>query len=106
MKRLILLGVAICMSCVLALAAPDKVSNCYGRVVDEQGEPLIGAMVTVPGTRIGTTTDIDGNFQLKAPVDAVIKVTYVGYTSDEKRARGNVGDIVLKPEVNTSMMWL
>lgn len=99
MKRLILLGVAICMSCVLALAAPDKVSNCYGRVVDEQGEPLIGAMVTVPGTRIGTTTDIDGNFQLKAPVDAVIKVTYVGYTSDEKRARGNVGDIVLKPEV-------
>lgn len=98
MKRLILLGMAICMSWMLALAAPEKVVNCYGRVIDEQGEPLIGAMVTVPGTRLGVTTDVDGNFQLKVPAGAKLKITYVGYTSSDKSATGNIGDIVLKPE--------
>lgn len=42
MKRLFLLGVAICMSWVLALATYGADVNCYGRVIDEQGEPLIG----------------------------------------------------------------
>ena len=64
MKRLFLLGVAICMSWVLALATYGADVNCYGRVIDEQGEPLIGAMVTVPGTRIGVSTDLDGTFSL------------------------------------------
>ncbi len=98
MKRLLLLGMAICMSWMLALAQHGKETNCYGRVVDEQGEPLIGAMVTVPGTKIGTSTDIDGNFQLKVPAGTTLKVTYVGYSTLDRAAKGNIGDVVLKPE--------
>ncbi|MDE6071133.1 MAG: carboxypeptidase-like regulatory domain-containing protein [Muribaculaceae bacterium] len=89
---------AICMSWMLALAQHGKETNCYGRVVDEQGEPLIGAMVTVPGTKIGTSTDIDGNFQLKVPAGTTLKVTYVGYSTLDRAAKGNIGDVVLKPE--------
>lgn len=98
MKRLFLLGVAICMSWVLALATYGADVNCYGRVIDEQGEPLIGAMVTVPGTRIGVSTDLDGTFSLKAPSGKTLKITYVGYSGYETPVKENIGDVVLKPE--------
>jgi hypothetical protein len=38
-----------------------------GTVVDEAGEPIIGATVLVKGTNHGTVTDVDGNFSLTAP---------------------------------------
>ncbi len=66
MKRLILSGAALAAATMLPLGAWADVV-CRGQVVDEQGEPLIGAIVTVPGTQIGTNTDIDGFFKLKVP---------------------------------------
>ena len=38
-----------------------------GTVLDETGQPVIGATVTVPGTNIWTITDEDGKFSLEAP---------------------------------------
>ena len=55
----------------------------------EDGQPVIGATVTVKGnTAIGTVTDIDGNFQLMVPAGTdKIVVSYVGMKSqDEKRS--------------------
>lgn len=49
MKRLLLLATAIFLSTAQLLAAGH--SNCRGRVVDEQGEPVIGATITIPGTK-------------------------------------------------------
>lgn len=63
MKRLLLLATAIFLSTAQLLAAEH--SNCRGRVVDEQGEPVIGATITIPGTKIGTVTNIDGFSRLK-----------------------------------------
>ena len=42
-----------------------------GTVTDQSGEPLIGVSVTVPGTKIGAATDIDGNFGLTADAKAM-----------------------------------
>lgn len=50
-----------------------------GNVKDATGEPVIGATVRVPGTSIGTVTDFDGNFTLKANQGAQLQITYVGY---------------------------
>ena len=51
-----------------------------GTVVDETGQPLIGAAVRVVGSNQGTITDYDGVFILPdAPADATIEVSYVGY---------------------------
>ena len=51
-----------------------------GVVVDENGEPVIGASVQVKGTSIGSVTDLDGNFTLKGVRQgSVVTVTYVGY---------------------------
>lgn len=50
-----------------------------GNVVDETGEPVIGASVKVVGGTLGTVTDIDGNFTLNADKKSTIEVTYIGY---------------------------
>lgn len=56
-----------------------------GVVLDHQGEPVIGANVTVKGTANGTITDIDGKFTLEVPEKAVLSISYIGYTSQELR---------------------
>lgn len=58
-----------------------------GQIVDDQGEPLIGATVKVKGSKGGAVTDIDGNFQLDAPANATLVVSYVGYKDREIAVR-------------------
>ena len=59
-----------------------------GIVKDTNGEPIIGANVTVKGQSIGTITDIDGRFVLDAPKNAVLQITYIGYVSQEVKVFG------------------
>lgn len=54
-----------------------------GKVVDHTGEPIIGANVVVKGTTNGTITDIDGNFSLDIPENAILQITYIGYNPTE-----------------------
>lgn len=54
-----------------------------GVVKDTNGEPIIGANITVKGQSIGTITDIDGRFILEASTNALLQVTYIGYVSQE-----------------------
>jgi hypothetical protein len=51
-----------------------------GKVTDENGEPLIGAIVQVANTGIGTNTDVDGSYSLSLPAGTESLVfTYTGY---------------------------
>ena len=54
-----------------------------GTVVDAAGVPVIGANVMVKGTTNGTITDIDGKFMLEVAEDAILQVSYIGYTNQE-----------------------
>lgn len=54
-----------------------------GRVTDENGDPVIGANISVPGTSIGTVTDIDGNFSLAVQRGATIRISYIGYLEQQ-----------------------
>ena len=49
-----------------------------GSVVDDKGEPLIGAAVRVKGTKVGVNTDINGKFSIKASPNATLEISYVG----------------------------
>lgn len=70
-----------------------------GTVQDEQtGELLIGVSVLEKGTTKGTVTDLDGNFTLRAAQGATLQISYIGYSSKEVRAKGNLGVIKLAPE--------
>ena len=50
-----------------------------GTVLDESGEAIIGANVSVQNTTIGTITNIDGEFTLEVPGNATIQISYIGY---------------------------
>ena len=71
-----------------------------GTVKDQNGEPVIGANVSVKGTTVGTITDIDGNFMLEAPTDVVIQISYIGYVTQEI-SLGNKDrlDVLLKEDL-------
>lgn len=61
-----------------------------GNVVDETGEPVIGASVKVVGGTIGAVTDIDGNFSINADKKSTIEVTYIGYEPVKVKAGQNL----------------
>jgi hypothetical protein len=55
-----------------------------GTVVDESGEPVIGANVIEKGVPAnGTVTDVDGNFSLTVSDNAVLQISFIGYTTRE-----------------------
>ena len=61
-----------------------------GQVLDQNGEPVIGATVQVPGTSIGASTDLDGRFTLNVPEGSNVKVSYVGYQAKTIKAKDNI----------------
>ena len=78
------------MSFCLTGAVYAQKGTIKGTVVDENGEPVIGANVIVKGTTNGTITDLDGNYVI--PVEnmknVVLQVSYVGYNTVEEAVKG------------------
>lgn len=95
MKRLILFATVGLTTSAVALADV----TCRGTVVDDQGEPLIGATVSVPGTKVATATDTDGNFTITVPDRASqISIDYIGYKAASVPVAKNVGTVALATE--------
>lgn len=55
-----------------------------GVVTDSDGNPLLGVTVIVDGTAIGTTTNIEGSYTLRATPEQVLKASFIGYRSVEE----------------------
>lgn len=66
-----------------------------GIVLDEEGEPVIGATIQIKGASLGTTTNIDGHFSLSAQENAILIFSYVGMITQELPAKSNMR-VVLK----------
>lgn len=67
----------------------QQTSTINGKVTDANGEAIIGASVTVKGaTSNGTITDLDGKFDLDAPANATLVISYVGYKTIEIPVNG------------------
>ena len=83
----------------LALQAQENVT-VSGTVVDENGEPILGAGVVVKNTTIGTTADFDGNFSLTVPAGSVIQFISVGFETVEKTVDvgGSLGTVTMPTE--------
>lgn len=59
-----------------------------GQVKDPSGETVIGASVLLKGTTVGTVTDLDGFFQISAPTNGTLVISYIGYTTKEVPING------------------
>ena len=90
MKRKLI--ISLCASAALALLPSVSLAQnqtVKGTVVDENGEPIIGATIQVTGQKTGgTVTDIDGNYELSVPADAKITVTYIGFVPQTVKPGG------------------
>lgn len=70
-----------------------------GVVVDEKGEPVIGANVSEKGTTNGTITDVDGQFSLEVGDNSNLLVSYIGYNGQDLSIKGReIFNITLKED--------
>lgn len=78
MKR----GILFLLLCLFSLAVEGQTKQIKGTVLDSDGLPLPGASVVAASTKLGTSTDMDGNFELKIPNNtSTITVSYIGFNN-------------------------
>ncbi len=87
-----------------APAAAAQQVTVKGTVEDQLGDPIIGASVVVLGTTLGASTDLDGNFNLKAPVGSKIRVSYIGYKEQVFTVKAGENDMKIVLEENTQVL--
>jgi hypothetical protein len=88
------------------LAAPRYSTNIVGNTVsgrviaDSDKEPIIGASVIIPGTTIGTITDVNGNYSLTVPNGAKsLEFAFIGMVTQTKPIQSSVMNVTLKEDV-------
>jgi TonB-linked SusC/RagA family outer membrane protein len=94
MKRILF---TLLMLLTVGLDAAWAQTVITGRVLDERGQGMIGAGISVKGApSVGTVTDLDGNFRLSAPANATLVIQSIGYATQEVPA-GAAGTIRMVP---------
>ena len=96
-------GLTVCPVPAMASVTQQTI-KVTGQIVDQSGEPLIGATVRVKGAQTGAVTDFDGNFSIDAPANATLIVSYVGYKDREIAVRGRA--IIEKIEMESDSQML
>jgi TonB-linked SusC/RagA family outer membrane protein len=87
--------------CLLPMGALAQ-SVVKGTVVDEAGEPVIGASVQVQGAKTGAVTDFNGNFSVQAGSNATLVISYVGYETEKVSVQGRSNiNVTLREDVTT-----
>lgn len=82
-------------------ATIDQQANVIrGTITDEKGEPIIGASIIEKGTTNGIISDIDGNFSITVPANAILSISYIGYEPLEVQVTNQKTlNIVLKEDI-------
>jgi TonB-linked SusC/RagA family outer membrane protein len=73
-------------SASMTFSAAAQESRIIGIVIDQKGQPIIGATVLVKDTKSGTITDINGEFSIKASGKLTLIISYIGYSTLEVKA--------------------
>ena len=73
-----------------------------GTVVDDMGDPVLGANVVVKGTGTGATTNMDGLFSFKAPKGSTLVITFIGYKTQEVVFNGS--PLMIKLQEDSEML--
>ncbi len=89
--RGILMRISVVMVSLLMCVPPafsqGAVGMVKGVVSDETGEPLTGAVVSIPGTSRGTSTDIDGAYTIRASVGETLEFAFIGYDKQQVKVK-------------------
>lgn len=74
-----------------------------GKVVNSLGEGLPGVSVQLKNANIGATTDVDGNFEIKVPENAILVFSFIGHTTQEIAIQGRTSLTVTLAAVENSL---
>ena len=92
---------AICLVIPQIISAQSTIT-VRGTVVDDAGETMIGVSVQIKETKSGTITDFDGKYSIKAPANATLVFSYVGYKTKEIPVAGKSHrDVTLESDAQT-----
>ncbi|WP_352422858.1 TonB-dependent receptor [Proteiniphilum sp.] len=81
------------------VAVQRQKKTITGTIIDTTGVSIIGANIIEVGTTNGTVTDINGRFILDVEVDAIIRISYIGYLSQDISTVGKTNfNIVLQED--------
>ena len=83
MLLLLVLSQAVAAETKFYVEQQETVKQITGKIVDNYGEPVIGANVLEKGTTNGAVTDIDGAFTISVSRNAVLSISYIGYKTIE-----------------------
>jgi TonB-linked SusC/RagA family outer membrane protein len=83
-----LLAAGLSSASAASMAPDDGEKTVTGKITDTSGSPIPGATIVVKGQKTGTVTDLDGKFTLKAPANAVLKVSFIGMKAQEIALQG------------------
>lgn len=73
-----------------------------GKVLDENNQPLLGVNVIIKGTTEGAVTNLDGEFTISAPQDAVLVFSFIGYVDEEVTLAGQTFiEVTLLPDLQS-----
>jgi TonB-linked SusC/RagA family outer membrane protein len=78
-KKLCLLMLCGMLLLVAQQAFAQQQKNIFGHVKDEQGLPMPSVSVHLVGTTQGTMTDANGSYKIKAPENAILEFSFIGY---------------------------
>lgn len=79
------------LACLFYVSSFAQGFTAKGNVMDKEKQPIIGANVWVKGSKVGTITDLSGNFSIEVPGrNSVLVVKYVGYKDLEVSASSNM----------------
>ena len=88
-RKWIFILMSLCMSLISSglYAATEIIADpatpVSGVVLETTGEPIVGAFVLQKGTSNGVMTDLDGNFTISVPSDAVLEISCMGYVTQD-----------------------
>ena len=86
------------MLMALMMSVTSFAQGIKGTVVDENGEPVIGATVSdKTNAKNATITDFDGNFTVNVNAGQIIVISYIGYETQEVAAKNGI-TIKLQPD--------
>lgn len=100
MKQARLITLLVALLCTVVTWAQDAMFK--GTVIDQSGEPIVGASVMEKGSSRGTVTDLDGNFSFKGQPGSTLVFSYIGYVTQEKKGTSNMHVTLLEDQKSLS----
>ena len=98
--RVALVAILLAFQAMLGIGAgvlyAQKVTGTV--ISGSDNEPLIGASVMVQGTKVGSVTDLDGNFTIDAKNGQTLEVSYLGFITQKVKVTGSVINVTLNED--------